>query len=116
MFRSPWIAVAIWIACAIGFAVVYLYLGRRRFYRTNAAGVEEFESYRGAVLSHLFEVFMRLIAGILFIASWVALFVFMKTPYKYGSMRSPVETTRCRGMAPGAELWNAGRVFLPMDC
>ena len=50
---------------------------------TNAAGVEEFESYRGAVLSHLFEVFMRLIAGILFIASWVALFVFMKTPYKY---------------------------------
>ncbi len=33
-----------------------------------------------------------------------------------GSMRSPVEATRCSGMAPGAELWNADRVSLLMDC
>ena len=83
MLRAPWVAVAVWIACAVGFAVVYLYLGRRHFYRTNAAGVEEFENYRSAVLSHLFEVFLRLVAAILFLASWVALFVFVKTPYKY---------------------------------
>ena len=83
MLRAPWVAVAVWIACAVGFAVVYLYLGRRHFYRTNAAGVEEFENYRSAVLSRLFEMFLRLIAAILFLASWVALFVFMNTPYKY---------------------------------
>ena len=83
MFRSPWIAVAVWIACAVGFAVVYLYLGRRRFERTNAAGVEEFDSYRRAVLSHWFEVFLRLIAALLFLASWVAVFVLMKTSYRY---------------------------------
>jgi len=83
MFRSPWIAVAIWIACAVGFVVVCLYLGRRRFYRTNAAGVEEFDGYRNAVLSRLFEMFLRLLAAVLFLASWVALFVFMSAPYKY---------------------------------
>ncbi len=30
-------------------------------------------------------------------------------------MRLPVVTTRCRGMATGAEEWEADQVFLRMD-
>ena len=31
-------------------------------------------------------------------------------------MRFPVEATKCRGVAPGAEWWNADRASLLMDC
>ena len=33
-----------------------------------------------------------------------------------GSMRFPVEATRCCGVASGAELWKTEWVFLLLDC
>lgn len=45
---------------------LFLWVGRRHFYRTNAAGVEEFKNYRSAVLSGFIE-WVAMVLGLLLI-------------------------------------------------
>ena len=49
-----------------------LWVGRRHFYRTNEAGVEEFKNFRSSVWSGLVEGIVTLIAGACFIAGVIA--------------------------------------------
>ena len=73
--RPGWIALAAWIFCVVGFVGIHLYLGRRCFYRTNAAGVEEFESYGRAVASWLFEAFLHVLTVVFLFGSLIAMVV-----------------------------------------
>jgi len=47
---------------------IKLFIGRRRFYRRNNAGLQGFKNYRGALLTPFFENILSLIRGILIIA------------------------------------------------
>ena len=63
-----WLAL---LATVVFFSValtLFLWVGRRHFYRTNAAGVEEFENFRSAVLSSIVEGVVTLVAGACFMA------------------------------------------------
>jgi len=41
------------------------WIGRRKFYRRNMAGVEEFEGYGKAVASNFFEGLINIVSGIM---------------------------------------------------
>jgi hypothetical protein len=75
-----WIALAIWMFCIVGYVGIHLYLGRRRFYRTNAAGVEEFVSYARAVMSQLFEAFLTLLTLVFLLAGVIAMAAVIMAP------------------------------------
>ena len=78
--RPGWIALAAWIFCVAGFVGIRLYVGRRRFYRTNAAGVEEFESYGRAVASWLFEAFLHLLTLVLLLSGLIPMAMLIRSP------------------------------------
>ena len=61
-----WIALGVLIACMVICVAIPLYIGRRHFYRTHAAGVQEFKSYGRAVRSQLFEFLLTMIALVCF--------------------------------------------------
>lgn len=81
--RPAWIALAVWIGCIVGYVGIHFYIGRRRFYRTNAAGVEEFESYARAVKSQLFEAFLALLNLVFLLVGMIAMFLVMTAPRRY---------------------------------
>ena len=78
--RPGWIALAVWIFCIVGYVGIHLYIGRRRFYRTNAAGVEEFESYARAVMSQLFEALLTLLTLVFLLAGVIAMAAVIMAP------------------------------------
>ena len=78
-----WIALAAWIFCIVGYIGIHLYVGRRRFYRTNAAGVEEFESYGRAVRSQLFEALLTLLNLVFLLGGMIAMFLVVTAPRRY---------------------------------
>jgi hypothetical protein len=81
--RPAWIALAAWIFCIAGSIGIHLYVGRRRFYRTNAAGVEEFESYGRAVRSQLFEAFLALLNLVFLLGGMIAMFLVATASPRY---------------------------------
>ena len=81
--RPAWIALAVWIFCIVGYVGIHLYLGRRRFYRTNPAGVEEFESYGRAVLSQLFEALLTLLTLVFLLGGVIAMALVIGAPRHY---------------------------------
>lgn len=80
MSYSPWIALLTFILSVVGFLMIHLHLGRRKFYRTNAAGLQEFPSYSNFVLTRLYEGALGLVSILLFVAIWVALFMVLHAP------------------------------------
>ena len=45
----------------------WLFVGRRKFYRTNQSGIEQFRNYKSSVFNNLFETIVLLIgAGAMF--------------------------------------------------
>ena len=57
-----WLALLVTVVCFAVSLTLFLWVGRRHFYRTNAAGVEEFENFRSAVLSSIVEGVAMLVA------------------------------------------------------
>lgn len=45
----------------------FVFVGRRRFYRRNVAGVEEFSGYGSMLGSRFFETSVRLVSFLLFV-------------------------------------------------
>ena len=78
-----WIALGVLIACVVTFVAIPLYIGRRHFYRTNAAGVQEFKSYGSAVRSRLFEAFLILMTLICLWVGFGAFVLVMGAPRHY---------------------------------
>lgn len=60
---SLWIALTAVVVFLASAMALFLWVGRRHFYRTNSAGVEEFKNYSSAVLSHIVEGVVTLLAG-----------------------------------------------------
>ncbi len=60
---SLWIALTAAVVFLASALALFLWVGRRHFYRTNEAGVEEFKNYSSAVLSHIVEGVVTLLAG-----------------------------------------------------
>ncbi len=52
---SLWLALTAVVVFLASAVAIFLWVGRRRFYRTNSAGVEEFKNYSSAVLTMLVE-------------------------------------------------------------
>ena len=65
---EAWIALAIAVICFAVSVGLVLWVARRNFYRNNAAGIQEFENFRSAVLSSLIEGVATLVAGAFFMA------------------------------------------------
>jgi uncharacterized membrane protein len=78
-----WIALGVLIACMVICVAIYFYIGRRHFYRTNAAGVQEFKSYGRAVRSQLFEFLLTMIALVCFYVGFGAYVLVMGAPRHY---------------------------------
>jgi hypothetical protein len=53
--------------------IINYQIGRRRFYRRNAAGVQQFKSYRHSLLSRGLERILSILAYILMIAGVIIL-------------------------------------------
>ena len=81
--RPAWLALAVWIFCIVGYVGIHLYIGRRQFYRTNAAGMEMFKSYGHAVRSQLFEGLLRLLTIVFLLGGLLALFLVISAPRHY---------------------------------
>lgn len=60
-----WLGFSLGIAMLIVALGIFFYLGRRRFYRRNKAGMEEFTSFGSSVLIGIYESFLYLIMAIL---------------------------------------------------
>ena len=63
-----WLALWATVVCFAAGVTLFLWVGRRHFYRTNKAGVEEFKNFSSAVLSSLVEGVATLVAGACFLA------------------------------------------------
>jgi hypothetical protein len=83
MMRSPWLALGLVTICFASITAIHLFIGRRRFYRTNVAGIQEFKNYRSAILNQFVEGVLGLISMILFVVGFGAVLVVLQTPYKY---------------------------------
>ncbi len=81
--RPAWIALAVWMICVVGYVGIHWYIGRRHFYRTNAAGIEEFKSYGHAVLSQLFEAFLTLLNLVFLLGGTIAMVLTISAPHRY---------------------------------
>jgi len=64
------------VAFSIGISLK-LFVGRRRFYRRNQAGLEQFKNYRGALLIPFVESILTLIGGLFIIIGCLCLSVTM---------------------------------------
>jgi uncharacterized membrane protein len=78
-----WIALGVLIACMVICVAIYFYIGRRHFYRTHAAGVQEFKSDGRAVRSQLFEFLLTMIALVCFYVGFGAFILVMGAPRHY---------------------------------
>jgi len=81
--QPAWIALGVLILSLGASVGISLHLGRRRFYRTNAHGVEEFGSYRRAVRSDLYEGLLKLLQLVLWVSTLIAWFVVGMAPSRY---------------------------------
>ncbi|NBC32156.1 MAG: hypothetical protein GVY13_05710 [Alphaproteobacteria bacterium] len=59
------------VCTILGFALL-IWVGRRKFYRTNQAGVQEYSSYMAALGSNVLEGGVVLLAGALLIFAALA--------------------------------------------
>ena len=66
---SLWIALTAVVVFFASAAALFLWVGRRHFYRRNPAGIEEFDNFRSAVLSSLGEGVATLLAGACLLSS-----------------------------------------------
>ena len=66
MVLQFWISSGIAAVCFTTGTLLFLYIRRRIFYRTNAAGVQEFKNYRSSVVSRFFEGVLLFVAVLLF--------------------------------------------------
>lgn len=60
------------ILCGLGIVIsltLFIWISRRKFYRRNVSGLEEFKSYSSALFNIFGEGFLKLIAWVLLIAS-----------------------------------------------
>ena len=79
---APWLALGVLLTCIATFVAVHLFIGRRRFYRTNAAGVQEFKSYGSAIFSQLIEGFLVLISLVCILVGFGAFVLVMGAPHR----------------------------------
>ncbi|MFP5438835.1 MAG: molybdenum ABC transporter permease [Bacteroidia bacterium] len=60
------------IALALGIAIK-LFVGRRRFYRRNQAGLEQYKNYRNALFTPFMETVLAFIGGMLVIVGLLSI-------------------------------------------
>jgi hypothetical protein len=60
------------VALALGISIK-IFVGRRKFYRRNQAGLEGFKSYRNALITPFVETVLTFIAALLIIAGAICL-------------------------------------------
>lgn len=65
MISQFWISSGIAAVCFTISTVLLLYVKRRNFYRTNAAGVQEFKNFRSSIVSRFFEGVLLVVAMLL---------------------------------------------------
>lgn len=63
------------IVCLFLSIAIYIFVGRRKFYRRNQSGIETFRTYSSSVLTPLGERILKLISLLLFIAGLLLLVV-----------------------------------------
>ena len=56
------------IICLFLSIAIYIFVGRRKFYRRNQSGIETFRSFTNSVLTPLGERILKLVSFLLFIA------------------------------------------------
>lgn len=56
------------IICLFLSIAIYIFVGRRKFYRRNQSGIETFPSYSSSVITRIGERILKLVSFILFIA------------------------------------------------
>jgi len=56
------------IVCLFLSIAIYIFVGRRKFYRRNQSGIETFRTYSSSVLTPLGERILKLVSFLLFIA------------------------------------------------
>lgn len=56
------------IVCLFLSIAIYIFVGRRKFYRRNQSGIETFRTYSSSVLNPLGERILKLVSFLLFIA------------------------------------------------
>jgi len=56
------------IVCLFLSIAIYIFVGRRKFYRRNQSGIETFRTYSSSVLTPLGERILKLVSLLLFIA------------------------------------------------
>ena len=56
------------IVCLFLSIAIYIFVGRRKFYRRNQSGIETFRTYSSSVLNSLGERILKLVSFLLFIA------------------------------------------------
>lgn len=56
------------IICLFLSIAIYIFVGRRKFYRRNQSGIETFRTYSSSVLNPLGERILKLVSFLLFIA------------------------------------------------
>ena len=59
---EAWVILAIAVICFTVSVSLLLWVGRRNFYRNNAAGIQEFKNFRSAVLSSIVEGLAQFVA------------------------------------------------------
>ena len=59
---EAWVVLAIAVICFTVSVSLLLWVGRRNFYRNNAAGIQEFKNFRSAVLSSIVEGLAQFVA------------------------------------------------------
>lgn len=64
---EAWIALAIAVICLSISVGLALWVARRNFYRNNAAGIQEFDSFRSAVWCGIVEGLAQLVAAFCFV-------------------------------------------------
>lgn len=69
---EAWIALAIAVICLAVSVGLVLWVARRNFYRNNAAGVQEFENFRSAILCGIVEGLAQLVAVAFFMGGCAA--------------------------------------------
>ncbi len=63
------------IVCLFLSIAIYIFVGRRKFYRRNQSGIETFRTYSSSVLTPLGERILKLVSLLLFIAGLLLLVV-----------------------------------------
>lgn len=56
------------IVCLFLSIAIYIFVGKRKFYRRNQSGIETFRTYSSSVLNPLGERILKLVSFLLFIA------------------------------------------------